>query len=647
MKKKTLLISILFASCSTLIVNNEFVNKDTDDNVKEFSNRFNAYTKKKNATIDQIVSNKHNYLKTNLNGVIIRPNSISQSGKPLYYSTDKFSAKEVIKAQQLQTGGNLNLSLYGEGINLGVWDEGSIFKEHQEFVDDNNSTIITTTTEESPLITSSHGTSVSGIIIARGVANYTNYDLEGIAPKLESLTYYNWNNDMEEIVGQLQTETNFVVSNHSYGIVIYDEDNDRYQLEASEIGEYHENDRVLDDIANTYPYYLYVVSAGNEGSLNYPEQEKSGYDLITQGKLAKNILTVGSVVADDTFPLYPYLPSGFSSAGPTNDGRIKPEVCAAGEGIPMPAWDENNIEKIDHYVLGNGTSFASPSAAGGVALLQQLYYTAYNKYMLSSTVRGLLCHTADDITIWNGKEVIGPDQKTGFGIINLERAANLIQQNELNSYSIIEFDLEQDNEYTLSFTTTDSSEKLVASICWNDPFSTNTNGTHLVHDLDIRVSNEQVTYYPWKLNLNDLSASATKGDNTVDNVEKIEIENPNGTYTLKVSHKGILNNTQKVSLIISGGGEITFSNKTFEDLYPNPFVALNHKKTNELWIKSLQDGIPISSIKIYDQTGRLYQTFSGKIITEWKTNTTKMGKGLYFAKIFSKNRTYTLKILID
>ncbi len=76
----------------------------------------------------------------------------------------------------------------------------------------------------------------------------------------------------------------------------------------------------------------------------------------------------------------------------------------------------------------------------------------------------------------------------------------------------------------------------------------------LVNDLDLRITKDSTTYLPWILNPASPSAAAATGDNYRDNVEKIEIVAPAaGNYTIKVTHKGTLQNTsQAFSLIISG-----------------------------------------------------------------------------------------------
>jgi len=82
----------------------------------------------------------------------------------------------------------------------------------------------------------------------------------------------------------------------------------------------------------------------------------------------------------------------------------------------------------------------------------------------------------------------------------------------------------------------------------------------LVNDLDLRVlSPTGATNYPYVLNRASPTNAATKADNTVDNVEQVYLSNPtNGTYTVRVTHKGNLVNDQgqtsyqDLSILLSG-----------------------------------------------------------------------------------------------
>ena len=101
-----------------------------------------------------------------------------------------------------------------------------------------------------------------------------------------------------------------------------------------------------------------VISAGNDGNKEWR--------YIATPADADSILTVGAVSPDS-------LASPFSSYGPTYDGRLKPEVCALGQGSPI--YRPNGVDSLGHYYSymdwANGTSFSTPEVAGMVACLWQ------------------------------------------------------------------------------------------------------------------------------------------------------------------------------------------------------------------------------------------------------------------------------------
>lgn len=97
---------------------------------------------------------------------------------------------------------------------------------------------------------------------------------------------------------------------------------------------------------------LIVSSAGNTGG-------SKSWSKVTFPADAKDILTVGSVDKNGD-------KSGFSSFGPTADGRIKPDVCALGD----PTTVVNGVGSIRTSL---GTSFSSPLIAGFAACIWQAY----------------------------------------------------------------------------------------------------------------------------------------------------------------------------------------------------------------------------------------------------------------------------------
>lgn len=139
---------------------------------------------------------------------------------------------------------------------------------------------------------------------------------------------------------------------------------------------------------------------------------------------ARGILGIGSMldpngspggiplVGNPGLPLPPasgFILSGYSSRGPTADGRIKPDLVAPGQAITAAA----NGTK-DGYITFSGTSMASPFAAGSAALL-----LAANPALTPDEVRRVLIATAED---WG---VEGPDVDYGHGRIRVREAVRL------------------------------------------------------------------------------------------------------------------------------------------------------------------------------------------------------------------------------
>lgn len=325
---------------------------------------------------------------------------------------------------------------------------------------------------DSPYTPGDHASNVTGITVARGVVA----NAKGIASQATAVSY-DWNADAIEVSNA--ANAGLLISNHSYGVPTQDA--------ATWVMGCYDNESVAwDNIATTYPYFLPVMSAGNSGAYEYTGGLGTGLDKLTYEKNAKNILTVGSAnspsITSSGEVVLPMYIAEFSSQGPTDDGRVKPDVVGDGFGVYSAASTNSTA-----YVTMSGTSQASPSVASSLLLLQQYYNQLHASYMRASTLKGLVCHTASDDHLY-----IGPDPYWGWGLINAKFAAEtilkanqqeaLIQENTLNSGQVF--------SYTFI---SDGSGPLMATICWTDPAGTAKNGLlndpspALVNDLDIRL----------------------------------------------------------------------------------------------------------------------------------------------------------------
>lgn len=181
--------------------------------------------------------------------------------------------------------------------------------------------------------------------------------------------------------------------------------------------------------------------------------------------------------------------------------------------------------------------------------------------MLTSTLRGLATHTADDT------DGTGPDYKFGWGLFNARTAALLMESNYVSQSLAYIKEVRLTNGDSVEFPVVATNTKpLRVTICWTDPpgtppgFSLNPTNRMLVNDLDLRViSAGGVTNLPWILNPASPTNAATTGDNIRDNVERVDIASPtSGAYTVRITHKGTLVNSsnfvsdQWVPVLLSG-----------------------------------------------------------------------------------------------
>src|SRR5690606_6923550 len=103
-----------------------------------------------------------------------------------------------------------------------------------------------------------------------------------------------------------------------------------------------------------------------------------------------------------------------SSRGPVDDGRLKPEITAMGQGLVSTL-------SISSYTAMTGTSMASPNVTGAATLLTQRFKQLNaNANPNAALLKAILMNGADDM----GNP--GPDFRFGFGMMNTSNSLRII-----------------------------------------------------------------------------------------------------------------------------------------------------------------------------------------------------------------------------
>jgi len=555
---------------------------------------------------------------------------------------------------------NTGLNLTGAGQTLGVWEnDGGVLTNHIEF----GSRV--TRKDSASLDTSGHATNVTGTMAAAGVGTlFSNfyesrgvafgsdvfaYDIDDLvserlaaaaggggdpplrlannswglvngwsfeeidtgngvseewvwygpsaASQQEDFKFGFYFPDRTEGFGGTQIDT-FMHSEATRQLVVYSCGNDRAEGPGSSPSTYYYPDGTSVNAA-TFPR-------------DWDDGDAGGYDTVASPGTAKNVLTVGA--CEDVFftdggtflgfgPGANAEPADFSGAGPTDDGRLKPDLVAVGTtNFPIRDAFEltatiggretavltapNSAATNNYTLLAIGTSFAAPAVTGALGLVLERREELFPGLPASeawhgSTLKAIAINSCDDV------DAEGPDYRMGHGIMNAVWAVRSVEaDHDLGRGSLIkEFSL--DSTQTVSWIVESDGESLLAAtLAWSDPEGpalTSITGPDaqdpmLVNNLDLKIeylgadtvtipppSTPVATYLPWVLapDLTNESATvraqaATRGVDNRNNVEKVSVTTPAaGRYRVTVTHSGGLSgnlapSTQMASVVLEG-----------------------------------------------------------------------------------------------
>jgi len=423
--------------------------------------------------------------------------------------------------------------LDGAGVTVMVYDAGYGYATHPDF----GGRLFVRGASE----LSSHATHVAGTIGGNGVSSGGTY--RGMAPAVVIQSYefemagglqpgflYTDPGDLEADYDEAINVYGAMVANNSIGT-----NTAANGFPCSWEGDYGLTSMLIDAIVGGSlgePTRI-VWANGNERSTG---RCGSTYHTTAPPACAKNHITVGALHSNSDAM------TSFSSWGPTDDGRIKPDV--SGPGCQSSGdFGVTSVANFSGYSVKCGTSMASPTVCGIAALILQDFQAQFPGSPLprNSTLKVLLAHNAVDL----GN--VGPDYQFGYGSV---RAAATIDF--LRGGSFREEDLTHGEEKLYFIDILPGTSTLKATLAWDDAPGTGNVIPQLVNDLDISLTGPggASTHLPWTLNPANPSAPATRNQvDRANNIEQVVVDGPTpGLWTVRVRGHAVPLGPQRFSL---------------------------------------------------------------------------------------------------
>ena len=468
----------------------------------------------------------------------------------------------------------------GQGVRVAQWDGGLADNTHPDLR-------FVVHGETEPL--SWHATHCAGTVMGSGSDSNGLY--RGMAPSAKIVSYLWWSSSsgLEAEMNVAINGWDATVSTNSWGTGNGDSAT-QAGCEAL-MGAYPVQCRTLDDIVRGSQGAPITIcwSAGNQrgGSQGYCGALGWTYLTVSPYGTAKNIITVGAInsVSDAM--------TSFSSWGPTQDGRVKPDVV--GPGCVLTSCNLGS-----GYIGSCGTSMSCPSVAGIVAIMREAFAVNFpDSTLLPSTIKALLVASAEDLGEF------GPDFAFGHGKVDGVAAVDKLLTGT-DSYLTADISTGETHSYDI---TVPSGTSFKVALVWDDPGAAGGSNPTLVNDLDlVLIDPLGVPQEPHILNPASPSAAATQGVDRLNNVETFTQDPPMaGLWQVEVSGFNIPVGPQTYSLAFTPDYIHTPGNTMALAVYNEPQLLKDpgDTVTLEFWVSNVGAALDSLAINISDNTGWL------------------------------------------